>query len=108
MVSTLAWRRQVAPSLGVGLRTETWQNGGGRLPSFCKSDGYAWDVENVLSVNLGSGVAFQETQDHSKWAVSIASTEDEKWACVGDLNMQTGQVRGPNPFFFSSCGSLSI
>jgi deoxyribonuclease-2 len=97
------WEDLVAPSLGVGLYTETWQNGAGRLASFCTSEGYSYDVENVLTVNLGSGAAFKETQDHSKWGVSIAAgaaghqhkaeanNATAQWACVGDLNMQSGQ-----------------
>ena len=99
------WEDLVAPTLGVALYTETWQNGAGRLSSFCTSDGAAWDVENVLSVDLGNGADFLETQDHSKWGVtlsdppSLASNESKVeanstsslWACVGDLNMQSGQ-----------------
>jgi deoxyribonuclease-2 len=93
------WEDLVAPTLGVNLYTETWQNGGGRLDSFCTSAGYAWDVENVLAVDVGDGAAFKETQDHSKWAVSMTpsgATIEEvnataQWACVGDLNMQSGQ-----------------
>ena len=87
------WEDLVAPTLQQPLLTETWQNGGGRLASFCTEDGYAWQVENVLSVDLGSGASFKETQDHSKWAVSdvAASATSDQWACVGDLNMQSGQ-----------------
>lgn len=102
------WEDLVAPTLGVPLLTETWQNGKGRLASFCTQDGAAWDVENILSVSLGQGAAFKETQDHSKWAVAedhsrwaVRNASEPRsaaeeasvapWACVGDLNMQSGQ-----------------
>lgn len=86
----------VSPTLGVGLLAETWQNGGGKLPSFCgASDGgsYAYTVENVVAVDLGSGATFTETKDHSKWAVSVDPPDAYTflWACVGDLNRQSGQ-----------------
>jgi deoxyribonuclease II len=84
----------VAPTLNVGLRTETWQEGSGNMPSFCsEADGgdgeYAYTVLNIESIDLGSGIAFTETKDHSKWAVSM--DKNYPWVCVGDINRQTGQ-----------------
>ncbi|XP_065829838.1 plancitoxin-1-like [Oscarella lobularis] len=73
----------VAPYFRDGLRTETWQNGIGKMSSNCTS---GYQVENVKTVNL-LGFQFDSTKDHSKWAITTTS----KWVCIGDLNRQTSQ-----------------
>jgi len=75
----------VAPKLDDHMQTETWQNGIGRMDSYCGQK-YDYNVENVLTVNM-SGEEWKESQDHSKWGIS----KSKKWSCVGDLNRQTGQ-----------------
>jgi len=80
----------VAPTLGDGLSAETWRDGsGGRLPSFCttsngSTSAHAVDYD-VLAVNLVTmpdGTTWKGTADHSKWAVTLASST----TCIGDIN----------------------
>jgi hypothetical protein len=50
---------------------------------------------NVESISLSvAKVQFKNTHDHSKWAVSINSSNKNSWVCVGDIN------RAVNYFFF--------
>lgn len=69
---------------------ETWQNGATsiKMPNYCKSDGYAHNIQNVREVRFADGRSWQESQDHSKWAVSDAIG---RTACIGDINRQTSQ-----------------
>jgi len=77
----------VAPYYKADLQTETWQNGVGKIPSWCKGS-YAYNVENVKSVNF-PGKEFKESDDHSKWAI----TKTGYTFCVGDINRQEGQMK---------------
>jgi deoxyribonuclease-2 len=36
-----------------------------------------------------AGIAYQNTEDHSKWAVS----EQGAWICIGDINRQQSQAK---------------
>jgi len=92
------YEKMVSPLYGTDLAVESWQNGVGRLDSFCKGkDGEAWTVENILNIELADGTAWKETQDHSKWAVSLPESQNSLWAkgtqvgCIGDMNRQNGQ-----------------
>jgi len=76
----------VAPFYNTGLKTETWQNGVGKLPSYC-TPSYQYNVENVLDIQLQDGSSWKETQDHSKWAVS----DSGNYVCIGDINRVEGQ-----------------
>lgn len=67
---------------------ETWQNGKGKIPTWCQGSKHDHTVENVEHVSLPGGETFSETDDHSKWAVSM----DGKVFCVGDINRQVGQT----------------
>lgn len=78
----------VAPHFKTSLYAETWQNGKGPIASWCEGKSHKYDVENVMSVNF-PGKGFEETCDHSKWAVS--SSQDSDAFCVGDINRQEGQ-----------------
>ena len=81
----------VAPSLRVGLYTETWPNGPGKMGSSCKSK---FEVENIdsLDFNLKAGgeVKFTTKHDHAKWALSM----DGKlpYLCIGDINRMNTQL----------------
>lgn len=78
----------VAPGIKSNLRVETWQNGEAslKMPAFCKPD-YEYTVENVTAVHMADK-SWEETQDHSKWAVSDSGA---KVVCIGDINRQYSQ-----------------
>lgn len=80
----------VAPGVGDGLLVETWQNGALdlKMPSFCPPE-YAYPVTNVTRVRMPDGREWKETQDHSKWAISLSKTV----ACIGDINRQSSQSK---------------
>jgi len=75
----------VAPYIDDGVFVETWMRP--YFGSFC-APGYQYPVVNVNNLALGSDVAFGETNDHSKWAISYTDTS---WVCVGDINHQQSQ-----------------
>ena len=74
------------PYFDSDLYVETWQYGPpiGNLNSSCPSSGPG--VSNVKAVRLSSTVAFAESKDHSKWAVTNQS--GRQWTCIGDINRQ--------------------
>ncbi|XP_046559146.1 plancitoxin-1-like [Haliotis rubra] len=76
----------VAPVLQSDLKTETWQDGRGKMRSNCSS---SYKVYNVQAISLPGGIHFKETKDHSKWAVSMTGT----WVCIGDINRQLHQLK---------------
>jgi deoxyribonuclease-2 len=83
----------VQPALQADALWETWR----RSPvegTFCRPT-YAWDSININSIALvtGAGVAvpIRETQDHSKWGVTMSATAASQWLCVGDINRMTSQ-----------------
>ncbi|XP_019643573.1 PREDICTED: plancitoxin-1-like [Branchiostoma belcheri] len=79
----------LAPYFQSELLTETWQNGAGKLDSFCGK----YKVLNIKEVKLPNGIRFTSTKDHSKWAV----TQDtgSHWTCIGGLNRQMSQEERP-------------
>ena len=74
----------------VGFYIETW--GRPLIPSDCDSKN---QMINVQSVKNGSMI-WTETQDHSKWAISVQN--NLKLVCVGDLNHQTSQAQRGGSF----------
>ncbi|XP_064616038.1 plancitoxin-1-like isoform X3 [Liolophura sinensis] len=78
----------IAPFLNSPLKTETWQNGRGKLPSNCTTK--LFKVYNIEKISLPEQVAFAETKDHSKWAVTTAG--NPPWVCIGDINRQEHQL----------------
>lgn len=101
----------VAPELEADLYVESWMDGVGPLPSYCKPK-YTWDVQDVrkLAFPGDADFAWLETQDHSKWAVT---QDGAKYVCIGDINRQNGQLsRGGgtacqlNPTLWSSFTDL--
>eukprot|EP01029_Cantina_marsupialis_P027684 TRINITY_DN773182_c0_g1_i1.p1 TRINITY_DN773182_c0_g1~~TRINITY_DN773182_c0_g1_i1.p1 ORF type:complete len:339 (+),score=76.89 TRINITY_DN773182_c0_g1_i1:106-1122(+) len=77
----------VAVELGNDLYTETWQNGIGSLDSYCRKDGYKYNVMNLNNVKLPNGPSWRESQDHSKW--NFASRK--YYVCLNDINRQSSQ-----------------
>jgi deoxyribonuclease II len=82
----------VAPTLKAGLFTETWQNGVGNLPSYCNSS-YPYNAINVNHVKMPEGTEWKNSQDHSKWCVTM--DRNVHIACFGGINRQHGNtIRG--------------
>jgi deoxyribonuclease-2 len=91
----------VAPYVKADFFVESW--GRPLMPSSCRPK-YPWNVMNVRDLSFGTGLSFDETKDHSKWAV----TTNRNMVCVGDINRMTSQrARGGGTTCFqnSSVGS---
>jgi deoxyribonuclease-2 len=68
------------------------------MPTYCRPQ-YAWDVMNVRNLSFGSGIAYDETKDHSKWGI----TTNKAIVCVGDINrMESQRTRGGGTVRFVS------
>lgn len=84
----------VASSLETSLLASTWRNGpGGRLPAEC---GGRFTVTNVDGIRFPLGranqsLAFSNTEDHSKWAISMQGAKG--YVCIGSLNRMKSQLR---------------
>ncbi len=76
----------VAPGLGDSLRVETWIRGS-KLGPYCPPS-YQYATVDVTNMVLG-GVAFKETQDHSKWAITSGASAHA--VCIGDINRMSSQ-----------------
>ncbi|XP_066294947.1 plancitoxin-1-like [Branchiostoma lanceolatum] len=81
-----AW---LAPYFQTGLLTETWQNGAGKMDSFCGK----YKVLNIKEVKLPNNISFTSTKDHSKWAITLNT--GKPWTCIGGLNRQLSQEDRP-------------
>jgi len=79
------YQNLVSPYIDDGLYVETWMRP--YFDSFCPPK-FDYSLVNVATLKLGDDVAFGETNDHSKWAISI---KDPSWVCVGDINHQQSQ-----------------
>lgn len=81
----------VAASLGADLKVESWMNGPttDKIPSSCKSDGFKYNVEDIQAIKTSDGTFWNETQDHSKYALTVSSSSAT--VCVGDINRQYTQ-----------------
>ncbi|XP_063915959.1 deoxyribonuclease-2-alpha [Zophobas morio] len=75
----------IAPALHTDLFVETWLNGVGELPSNCSNSVSVWNV-NIVGLPV-TDVSFRNTEDHSKWAVSVLGP----WTCIGDINRMNHQ-----------------
>ena len=83
----------VEPKYGCGFMWETWMNGINPDPSFCPTNqggDYDYASLNVREVSVGAD-AWKETQDHSKWGVSLDGGRNV--VCIGDINRQQSQNR---------------
>jgi len=78
----------VAPYYSTGMMTETWQDGPGKLPSYCKPN-YSYNVENIDRVCMSNGACWKSSDDHSKWGL----TKQQNITCVGDINRVKGQFK---------------
>lgn len=75
----------VAPTLGDDMKAETWLRDP-KLPSYC---GKPYQVLNVATLeDTTDSISFDETQDHSKWAV----TSSRSVTCIGDINRMSSQA----------------
>jgi len=65
---------------------ETWQNGaGGAMPSFCEPK-YMYDSMNIENISLTNYIGWPESKDHSKWGITVDTTSETSWICIGDIN----------------------
>ncbi|XP_055898180.1 plancitoxin-1-like [Biomphalaria glabrata] len=79
----------VAPKLQQDLMVESWMNGPGEsLPSTCSLKYKVYDIDQV---SLREDVKFNETIDHSKWAISKESPS--YWTCASDINRKSTQFK---------------
>lgn len=89
------YEEAVEPFFGEGFFWETWMNGVNPDETFCSGDasGHRYDSVNIRRVSVGAGREFKETQDHSKWGVSLGHKKHV--VCIGDINRQQHQnLRG--------------
>jgi len=91
---TRAWGQDlynqgVSPYFQDDTYVESWMNGVGPLPTYCKPQ-YNYDTFDIRLVNI-TGTTLKETQDHSKWAI----TASQEIVCIGDINRQHGQLGRP-------------
>lgn len=91
----------VAPALQSHLLVQFWTLSSGVLPSECTGP---WKVLDVTRLKPGQSFAFQNTKDHSKWAVSTQAPRSGwgsvsrgggggggGWVCVGDINRNNAE-----------------
>ena len=84
------------PALVADMHVETWLRSP-TMETYCRADGHQFDSINVRELAMreanGTVVAYRETQDHSKWAVSVTGGDapGSGWACIGDNNRMTSQ-----------------
>jgi deoxyribonuclease-2 len=88
----------VAPALQTSLSVESWIRGSAEGPA-C---GGAQTVLDVQGVSYPGGMAFDEYNDHSKWAVG------GDWFCASDINRMTTQfARGGSAYCWVEAGLAS-
>jgi deoxyribonuclease-2 len=88
----------VAPALQTSLSVESWIRGSAEGPA-C---GGAQTVLDVQGVSYPGGMAFDEYNDHSKWAVG------GDWFCASDINRMTTQfARGGSAYCWKEAGLAS-
>jgi hypothetical protein len=77
----------LAPHYKADIWCETWQNGVGALPNFCKPT-YAENTFNIETYTV-DGYTMGDTSDHSK----VAFVADSDVVCVGDINRTEAQAK---------------
>jgi len=78
------------------LVAQTW--GRPLQPAWCDAP---YQVSNVKNISLGGSYAWNETDDHSKWALA-----DSNYTCFGDMNRMTSQWQRGGSFFCLNSDSL--
>lgn len=78
----------VAAHIDDDLRTETWQNGRGKMSSYCKP-AKKYSVENIQYIEISPSAGWKSTKDHSKIAMSSPTTG---YICIGGVNRQVSQA----------------
>lgn len=83
------WNDLVGPTLGVDIVVETWIRG--KIAPQLDSDGIhkTFDIKYINLASLGWHVAWPESHDHAKWAISTSGD----WICVGDINRMVSQEK---------------
>jgi deoxyribonuclease-2 len=92
----------VAPTLRTPLVLETWMRPASAPMCVLPTNTTSFSVNSVVTLRFGNGTfAFKETQDHSKYAISV--NKASPWVCVGDINFEDSQfVRGGGTSCISS------
>lgn len=83
----------LAPGLNSDLQVETWMNGAikNKIPTSCKGKKFKYQIEDIEVVEMSDGNSWKETQDHSKWAITLGAKK--KFVCYGDTNRQASQSK---------------
>jgi len=81
----------VEPHFDTEFAWETWMNGINPDPSFCEPKSQ-YNSTNIRNLAVGA-YSWKETQDHSKWGVSIGwkHRSYDEYLCIGDINRQESQ-----------------
>jgi deoxyribonuclease-2 len=79
----------VAPTLKQNMLYQSWLNTGGKLGPYCPSSGF--DVFDITSLHISSSDTHDTHNDHSKWAVSKATSST--WVCGVDNNHVESQYK---------------
>jgi hypothetical protein len=88
----------IAPALGESLSVESWIRGSAEGPA-CDGANHVYDVQGV---SYPGGLAFDEYNDHSKWAVG------GDVFCASDINRMTTQFeRGGSAYCWEEAGLAS-
>lgn len=84
-------------AVGATLRTDllasSWRNGGGgRLPPACGGPNHVLDVLQMRISDANASHTFDNSEDHSKWAVSFNRPGEADYVCIGSLNRMHSQL----------------
>uniref|UniRef100_A0AC35U7T2 Deoxyribonuclease II n=1 Tax=Rhabditophanes sp. KR3021 TaxID=114890 RepID=A0AC35U7T2_9BILA len=87
----------VAPGIKTALDVETWRRGKESALD-CST---AYEIADILTLQVGSSPVFKYTKDHSKLAISSQITSP--YVCIGDINRMTTQYeRGGGTICFKN------
>ncbi|KAK6640738.1 hypothetical protein RUM44_012435 [Polyplax serrata] len=81
----------LASDLQSDLDVEAWSNGRNELPSDCNKKFHVMDVKAVSIKADSQDLEFKNSQDHSKWAITINSNKSV--VCIGDINRMLAQFK---------------
>ncbi|XP_060567651.1 plancitoxin-1-like isoform X2 [Ruditapes philippinarum] len=83
------------------LLVQSWQSGGGgKMVSNCTGNYEVLNIENMAFPQ--PKILYKSTTDHSKWAVTKA-TSTHIWTCIGDINrMESQKKRGGGAVCFQN------